>query len=742
MGLVSAILDRPRNAGPPVPFAARSAQFGIFGASGGSTGSQLDAFGSNGTLFAIVDALANGTAQAQWKLWRKPRTSGGQRVEVTSHAALDLLSRPNEFYTRQEMIESGQQHQDLTGETWLVVGRDERSPTPLELWVVRPDRMFPVKSADTFIAGYVYVGPSGERIPLRRDEVIMLRRPNPNDPYRGMGPVQSILADLDSARYSSQWNRNFFINSAQPDGIIEVDHDLDDAEFRTLTTRWSEQHQGVARAHRIGVLEVGQKWVERTYTMRDMQFVELRNVSREVIREAFRFPKPMLGTVEDVNRANADAAEVVFGRWHTKPRLERWKQALNNDLLPMFGDTVRDLEFDYEQDLPVDTEAEKAVFASSIESAIKLIERGVEPTAAFEAVGLPPMAMVTQDRDATRRLSAVEALQKIYLATEGGVIITPPEARAMINELGGDLVLPGPFPTEPEPAPEPVAPEPAPVAAAVVAVLDRINPAATLAFRNGRAKLSDEDMPDLGRMQSEWETGLAALVASFGTVKVRWFDALVAQIRTAISDGDVEALATLSVPQAAVTDGAELLADAMVALAQQAAGHVVDEARDQGVQLDPQAPEHQDVSSVAGVVVALLAAGLAISAGGEALRVRAPDSTPADVGRRVAEFLDGLTSAQEEKSFGGALTGAQNKARIATMKAGPTGAVYASEILDTATCKPCRAVHGRWLGNTEDLDLIEKTYPGGAFGGYVDCLGRDRCRGTVVGVWRPKTTED
>ncbi|KKK81335.1 hypothetical protein LCGC14_2814460, partial [marine sediment metagenome] len=61
------------------------------------------------------------------------------------------------------------------------------------------------------------------------DDVVQLKMPNPLDPYRGMGPVQSILADLDSERYSAAWNRNFFINGAEPGGIIEVDRRLDDA---------------------------------------------------------------------------------------------------------------------------------------------------------------------------------------------------------------------------------------------------------------------------------------------------------------------------------------------------------------------------------------------------------------------------------------------------------------------------------------------------------------------------------
>jgi hypothetical protein len=41
--------------------------------------------------------------------------------------------------------------------------------------------------------------PDGQQIPLERDEVIRL--PNPLDPYRGVGPAQSILADLAVADF-------------------------------------------------------------------------------------------------------------------------------------------------------------------------------------------------------------------------------------------------------------------------------------------------------------------------------------------------------------------------------------------------------------------------------------------------------------------------------------------------------------------------------------------------------------
>jgi len=352
---------------------------------------QMSAMGSVGTLFAIVNRTSTGTAKAEWKLYRKAASGKDEdRIEVTSHAALDLWNKPNPFYPQQEFVESTEQHVDLTGEGWWVIARDPRSPIPLELWPVRPDRMAPVPDPETFIRGYMYTGPGGEQVALTLDQVIQLRMPNPLDPYRGMGPVQAVLADLDSAKYSAEWNRNFFLNGAAPGGIIKVDKRLGDDEFDELRYRWNEQHKGVANAHKVAILEQGE-WVERKFSQADMQFAELRNQSRELIREAFGFPLPMLGTVENVNRANADAAEVVFARWLIVPRLDRIKAALNNDLLPLFGATAKGLEFDYCNPVPEDQEAENAELTAKVNAAVALVGAGWDPDDALEAVGLPKM---------------------------------------------------------------------------------------------------------------------------------------------------------------------------------------------------------------------------------------------------------------------------------------------------------------------------------------------------------------
>jgi HK97 family phage portal protein len=394
MSLRGALVRDTRNQAPVSYSGTRRSPFGpLIGVSDKTT--QMSAYGSVGTLFAIVSALSEDVAAVDWKLWRKDASGRDEdRTEVTSHPALVVLNDPNPHMTRGEFFETFEQHLDLTGEAWWVYTRPGNLVVPTEMWPVRPDRMHPVPGERTFLERYEYRGPDGERISLGLDEVTFIRRPNPLDPYRGMGPVQTLLADLDSSRYSAEWNRQFFLNDATPGGVVEVPGTLQDDELDKLIEHWDMQHRGIGNAHRVAFLEMG-KWVDRKFSQKDMQFTELRDLSRDVIREGFRFPKAMLGISDDVNRATAEAQEYAYGKRLIVPRLERIKGALNSDFLPMFYPGMSasqvPVELDYCNPVPADVESEVKAMEGRVRATATLVRAGFSAEEACQFTGLPPM---------------------------------------------------------------------------------------------------------------------------------------------------------------------------------------------------------------------------------------------------------------------------------------------------------------------------------------------------------------
>lgn len=352
----------------------------------------LSAYGESGILFPIVSRLASATSKADWTLYRSAKSGLKEdRTPVASHACIDLWNRPNPAMHRRRFMEASQQHVDLVGENRVIASHAKigKNTIPIELWPVRPDRIKPVPDPYTFLKGYVYVSPDGEKVPLEPNECSGLIMPDPMDPYRGMGPVQTILRDIDSSKYSSEWNARFFENSAEPGGVIEVPEELDDRIFERLKSQWGSEHKGVNKAHRVAILEAGAKWQGTSISQRDMQFAELSALSDEKVRQAFGYPKPMLGGVDDINRANAEAGEYVFAKWLIEDRLDRWKDWLNFDILPQFGPSAEGLEWDYESPVPENSDQENAALTAKGNVIAALVPLGFDAPELLTYLGWP-----------------------------------------------------------------------------------------------------------------------------------------------------------------------------------------------------------------------------------------------------------------------------------------------------------------------------------------------------------------
>jgi HK97 family phage portal protein len=408
--LLGKVLAATSPAGPPVPMG----ESGIWqlprasSSRGNAEEAMLRAYGRNGTTFSNAALLGAATAGPEWQLFQSAKQDGRQRYstsdqgsdtrrQVVTHPALNLLSRPNKFWSRFRLFEISQLYQDLTGKCHWVVTKSANMP--IGLWPVRPDRMQPVPDRDKYLLGWLYTSPGGaETIALDADEVIYNPLPDPLDSYGGTGPIQSVMTEIDAVEYAAQYNRNFFSNSARPDGVLSVDHRVSDEEWDELTDRWRDAHRGVARAHRVAVLE-GVTWVPTSTAPKDMDFPNLMSTGGDRIREALGMHKIMTGLVDDVNRANAQTGEEIFAAWKVAPRLRRWRDVLNFHFLPMFGDMGQGYEFDFRYPMPVNREQDNLELTAKANAALALVTAGYDQSDVLKCVGLPDMKPVLHITD-------------------------------------------------------------------------------------------------------------------------------------------------------------------------------------------------------------------------------------------------------------------------------------------------------------------------------------------------------
>ena len=311
----------------------------------------MKAYSQNNWVFAAVSKIAQSVAAVEWRLFT--RDSEGREIDIIDGPIYNLLKKPNPFMPFPDFIELTQTYLELTGEVYWVLSKNGLGQ-PAEIWPVPPDRMWTVPDKDNFIKGYVYIW-GGENIPFDPAEVIHIAYPNPLNIYKGTGPTQAAGLQVDNDNFSQQYARNFFYNSAVPGGYIKVPNSLTEEEFIALKERWNLGHQGIDKAHKVAVLEGGAEFVQTAFSLRELQISDVRKQNRDDILATFGVHASILGISENVNRANAEAAEYTFAKRAIEPKLRKLEGKINNELIPMFKHKMAVI-FDFQHVISEDTE--------------------------------------------------------------------------------------------------------------------------------------------------------------------------------------------------------------------------------------------------------------------------------------------------------------------------------------------------------------------------------------------------
>lgn len=196
--------------------------------------------------------------------------------------------------------------------------------------------------------------------------------------------------------------------------------------------------------------------------------------------------------------------------------------------------------------------------------------------------------------------------------------------------------------------------------------------------------------------------------------------------------GDLDDLAELECdPISAVVIATRLRAVSALAVSQAAA-----EASRQGVELTP--PDASELDAAhdlrSEAVDRLLAQSLAQTASRNAVRLTGGSLAPEEVANDVRTYLRSLSGAYLRDILGGAIQQSINSGRkLVFNRDSEDGDLYASELLDSNTCSRCIGVDGRQY---DTMESAERDYP---TGGFKDCEGRERCRGTLVKVYKNET---
>lgn len=314
------------------------------------------------------DVIAAEISKMNFELY-STKIVGGEIVydEIYDHPLLNLLDHPNNEEVKADALYIIQSHKKLTGDSFWLKVRTGRQVTALRH--LPPDKIElnlrqPTPDDPTAIDSFHYQDViNGQKVDVtyRPEDIIHFKKPNPNNPFRGLGVVEAMADTIDVDNLTNLTTKNFFQKGAITNFVLSTDQKLNKDQLKRLRAELRQDYAGADNAYKTMILGGGLKPEKLAFSNKDMEFLSQLQWYRDKIMCGFGNTLASLGMLDDVNRATHESSTIEWKRTTVKPDMDSIVNALNEYLVPEFGDN---LIVGYTDPIPEDREDKRAEVAA------------------------------------------------------------------------------------------------------------------------------------------------------------------------------------------------------------------------------------------------------------------------------------------------------------------------------------------------------------------------------------------
>jgi HK97 family phage portal protein len=346
----------------------------------------------NAIVYRCVNEISKGASAVPFII-----KAGDQIIE--QHPLIDLLNRPNPLQSYSEFFNSLFGYVLLSGNAYILKVGSELGQ-PKELHQLRPDRINIKGGGNPIPEKYEYIinGKVHQTFLVDQDngfsELKHVKLWNPLDDYYGLSPMSAAAVEIDQFNMSSKHNVNLLQNGARPSGAV-IFKPQDDAGFavnlsesqrQQLLTDLNNRFSGAGNAGRPMLLEGDFDWKEMGLSPKDMDFLNLKNMSATDIALCFGVPSQLVGVPDSQTYSNVAEARLALYEETIIPHLRKIASDLNEWLIPMFDERLS-LEFDVDS-IPALSERRRKIY-ENVTSAVR--EGIMTRNEARAIIGLEPV---------------------------------------------------------------------------------------------------------------------------------------------------------------------------------------------------------------------------------------------------------------------------------------------------------------------------------------------------------------
>ena len=275
----------------------------------------------------------------------RDRGDGEEPEPVTKHEVLELLQRPNDYYTFRTLMQSTVLSYAVDGNAYWMIIRNNLG-LPKELWWVPHTYIEPVEPAvpeesDEFITHYCYEVPGlGARL-IDASEVIHFRFGNdPDNVRKGLSPLKSVFRELYTDSEAANWTAALLRNGAVPGLVVSPDADkpIPNHKVEDVKEYFEDEFTGDNRG-KPHVMRGPTKVTQFGFSPSDMNLRELRKLPEERVCALLGIPPVVAGLGAGLDRSTfsnmSEAREMAYES-NIIPMQNVFAETLDEQLLPNY----------------------------------------------------------------------------------------------------------------------------------------------------------------------------------------------------------------------------------------------------------------------------------------------------------------------------------------------------------------------------------------------------------------------
>ena len=191
-----------------------------------------------------------------------------------------------------------------------------------------PQSTAPIPDPKKFVAGYEISMPNGDKVVMKPEDVVWVRRPHPLDPYLSMTPMEAAGVAIEIENLAKLYNRNYLLNDGRPGGLLVLKGEIDDDDKAELRNRFRGNLGRVGSTSVISA-DDGVDYVDTSSNPRDAAYIQMRQITKEEILASFGVPESVIGNAAGRTFSNASEEIRVFWNETMSPHLEVIARALD-----------------------------------------------------------------------------------------------------------------------------------------------------------------------------------------------------------------------------------------------------------------------------------------------------------------------------------------------------------------------------------------------------------------------------